>query len=88
MNNKVIREVNGCLSTGKEANVYHALSYDGEEEYAIKIYKTSILIFKDRDRYVEGEVLIINKSLDLDMVIVRAIQEKWLKCGQKKNLEI
>jgi len=30
MNNKVIREVNGCLSTGKEANVYHALSYDGE----------------------------------------------------------
>lgn len=55
MNNKVIREVNGCLSTGKEANVYHALSYDGEQEYAIKIYKTSILIFKDRDRYVEGE---------------------------------
>jgi len=46
------------------------------------------LIFKDRDRYVEGEVLFIKKSLDLDMVIVRVIQEKWLKCGQKKNLEI
>ena len=24
-------------------------------EYAIKVYKTSILIFKDRDRYVSGE---------------------------------
>ena len=37
----------------KEANVYHA--YQGEKEFAIKIYKTSILIFKDRDRYVSGE---------------------------------
>ena len=24
-------------------------------EYAIKIYKTSILVFKDRDKYVSGE---------------------------------
>ena len=55
INNKVIREINGCISTGKEANVYHARSYDGNEEYAIKIYKTSILVFKDRDKYVEGE---------------------------------
>ncbi len=26
-----------------------------KKEYAIKIYKTSILVFKDRDRYVSGE---------------------------------
>ena len=50
LNNKVIKEINGCLSTGKEANVYHARSYEGEQEYAIKIYKTSILVFKDRDK--------------------------------------
>ena len=50
LNNKIIKEINGCLSTGKEANVYHALSYDGLQEYAIKIYKTSILVFKDRDK--------------------------------------
>lgn len=55
LKNKVIREINGCLSTGKEANVYHAVSFDGLTEFAIKIYKTSILIFKDRERYVEGE---------------------------------
>lgn len=49
-----ISEINGCISTGKEANVYHAVSTTGAE-YAIKIYKTSILVFKDRDKYVSGE---------------------------------
>ncbi|KAF2077841.1 hypothetical protein CYY_000886 [Polysphondylium violaceum] len=48
------KEINGCVSTGKEANVYHAFTNDGDER-AIKVYKTSILVFKDRDRYVTGE---------------------------------
>ncbi|KAL7535428.1 hypothetical protein ACHAXR_006482 [Thalassiosira sp. AJA248-18] len=95
--------IDGCLSTGKEANVYYAkagraaatatanaaknttaasaTTSSGESisskttttnsnnniatfapllspditEYAIKIYKTSILVFKDRDKYVSGE---------------------------------
>uniref|UniRef100_A0A1D5R5A3 Serine/threonine-protein kinase RIO1 n=1 Tax=Macaca mulatta TaxID=9544 RepID=A0A1D5R5A3_MACMU len=50
----IITEINGCISTGKEANVYHASTADGESR-AIKIYKTSILVFKDRDKYVSGE---------------------------------
>ncbi|XP_044149412.1 serine/threonine-protein kinase RIO1 [Bufo gargarizans] len=50
----VISEINGCISTGKEANVYHASTSDGGSR-AIKIYKTSILMFKDRDKYVSGE---------------------------------
>ncbi|PIK33960.1 putative serine/threonine-protein kinase RIO1 [Apostichopus japonicus] len=50
----VISEINGCISTGKEANVYHATTNQGEHR-AIKVYKTSILTFKDRDRYVAGE---------------------------------
>ncbi|KAM4027742.1 serine/threonine-protein kinase RIO1 [Anomaloglossus baeobatrachus] len=50
----VISEINGCISTGKEANVYHASTSNGESR-AIKIYKTSILMFKDRDKYVSGE---------------------------------
>ncbi|KAI3378620.1 hypothetical protein SNEBB_002457 [Seison nebaliae] len=55
--------------TGKEANVYHSLSGDGDLmeklklehekdddfQIAVKIYKTSILVFKDRQKYVEGE---------------------------------
>lgn len=56
--------VDGCLSTGKEANVYYAKAGSSKineaegsqiSEYAIKIYKTSILVFKDRDKYVSGE---------------------------------
>ncbi|KAA0719157.1 Serine/threonine-protein kinase RIO1 [Triplophysa tibetana] len=38
----------------RQANVYHATTAKGESR-AIKIYKTSILSFKDRDKYVSGE---------------------------------
>jgi RIO kinase 1 len=63
INRDIVSEVNGCLSTGKEANVYGALTIptsEGEDEpspihRAIKVYKTSILVFKDRDKYVTGE---------------------------------
>ncbi|KAM6976656.1 serine/threonine-protein kinase RIO1 [Aplochiton taeniatus] len=54
LNRGIISEINGCISTGKEANVYHATTAKGENR-AIKIYKTSILLFKDRDKYVSGE---------------------------------
>lgn len=47
LNQGIIMEINGCISTGKEANVYHATSKT-EIEFAIKIYKTSILQFKVR----------------------------------------
>jgi len=45
LNRGAITEVNGCISTGKEANVYHAIGRSGEH-IAIKVYKTSILVFK------------------------------------------
>lgn len=54
LNKGLFDEVNGCVSTGKEANVYHAINEEGKE-FALKVYKTSILIFKDRDKYVTGE---------------------------------
>ncbi|ODV89815.1 hypothetical protein CANCADRAFT_4442 [Tortispora caseinolytica NRRL Y-17796] len=54
LSREIVAEIHGCISTGKEANVYHAITADGAHR-AIKIYKTSILIFKDRDRYVSGE---------------------------------
>jgi len=37
-----------------KANVYHALTPE-KKDLALKIYKTSILVFKDRDKYVTGE---------------------------------
>ncbi|TYG76823.1 hypothetical protein ES288_D03G145700v1 [Gossypium darwinii] len=54
LNRGVFHDINGCISTGKEANVYHATKSDGQE-LAIKVYKTSVLVYKDRDRYVQGD---------------------------------
>lgn len=50
----ILSELNGCVSTGKEANVYYAVGGKGEQ-VAVKVFKTSILVFKDRDKYVSGE---------------------------------
>mmetsp|Transcript_38746 Transcript_38746/g.75654 ORF Transcript_38746/g.75654 Transcript_38746/m.75654 type:complete len:566 (+) Transcript_38746:43-1740(+) len=59
LNGGFLERIDGCLSTGKEANVYYGAAgrddADGVTEYAIKIYKTSILVFRDRDKYVQGE---------------------------------
>lgn len=59
INRGVVSEVHGAISTGKEANVYGAVSLDpatGEPiQRAIKVYKTAILVFKDRERYITGE---------------------------------
>jgi RIO kinase 1 len=64
INRGIVSEINGCLSTGKEANVYGAISIPTSTadvpdpqplHRAIKVYKTSILVFKDRDKYVTGE---------------------------------
>jgi RIO kinase 1 len=54
LQNNMLEKIDGCLSTGKEANVYYAVDMNGRE-YALKVYKTSILVFKDRDKYVAGE---------------------------------
>mmetsp|Transcript_5515 Transcript_5515/g.11699 ORF Transcript_5515/g.11699 Transcript_5515/m.11699 type:complete len:526 (+) Transcript_5515:417-1994(+) len=84
LSNGILDKIDGCLSTGKEANVYYAKAgkkaaafkltkgksnavdkndlipnmntdIGDVDEFAIKIYKTSILVFKDRDKYVSGE---------------------------------
>ncbi|KAG6364270.1 hypothetical protein INS49_005869 [Diaporthe citri] len=59
INRGVVSEIHGAISTGKEANVYGAVLHpeDGSEpaQKAIKIYKTAILVFKDRERYITGE---------------------------------
>jgi RIO kinase 1 len=81
INRNIVSEVNGVVSTGKEANVYHAMSSveDGKEAHrAVKVYKTSILVFKDRDKYVTGEFRFrsgYNKSNNRSMVKVWAEKE-------------
>lgn len=59
INRGVVSEIHGAISTGKEANVYGAVLHpdgDGDSVYkAIKVYKTAILVFKDREKYITGE---------------------------------
>jgi RIO kinase 1 len=102
INRNIVSEINGCISTGKEANVYHAVTYPEPEprtvnsgiatghergergewgesgrlepdtagtvadavgappalrplHRAIKVYKTAILVFKDREKYISGD---------------------------------
>lgn len=87
INRNIVSEIHGVLSTGKEANVYHAVTLpqdvDGEAaarplHRAIKVYKTSILVFKDRDKYVAGEFRFkggYNRSSNRAMVKVWAEKE-------------
>lgn len=87
INKGVVNEINGCVSTGKEANVYHASldieDVDGSgnvktEQRAIKVFKTSILVFKDREKYVTGEFRYrggYNKSSNRAMVKMWAEKE-------------
>ena len=61
INRNIVSEVNGSISTGKEANVYHAVSEPEDAtnspplHRAIKIHKSRIVAFKDRERYVSGD---------------------------------
>lgn len=58
--------------------MYHAVD-SHDKELAIKIYKTSILIFKDRERYVAGDFRFrhgFNKSNPRKMVAMWAEKER------------
>lgn len=83
INRNIVSEIHGVISTGKEANVYHAITMSNDDDTqavhrAIKVYKTSILVFKDRDKYVTGEFRFrqgYNKSNNRAMVKVWAEKE-------------
>lgn len=49
-----LEALHGCVSTGKEANLYYGES-KSDKPLAVKIFKTSMLEFKDREPYVVGE---------------------------------
>lgn len=84
INRGCISEIHGVISTGKEANVYHAINEPSDPDAdpihrAVKVYKTSILVFKDRAKYVEGEFRFrqgYNKSNNRAMVKMWADKER------------
>lgn len=60
---EMFMEIYGCVSTGKEANVYYArkdvvvgeIGVREVMDFVVKVYKMLILVFKDCDRYVSGD---------------------------------
>ncbi|XP_046863792.1 serine/threonine-protein kinase RIO3-like isoform X2 [Xenia sp. Carnegie-2017] len=60
VNAEILDEINGCISTGKEACVFHAFGGKMENttvphECAIKVFKTTLNEFKTRDRYIKDD---------------------------------
>ena len=55
LNSNLIKEIGGIVSSGKEANVYRATAGEGDAMYAIKIYKTTLNEFKNREEYIKDD---------------------------------
>ncbi len=53
-NKQILEEINGVISTGKEANVYWAVQPDGTD-VAVKIYRIATFNFKSITLYLEGD---------------------------------
>lgn len=62
VNAQILDEVNGAISTGKEAIVFHGSRHvdledaaSAVEEVAIKVFKTNITEFKQRQQFLHGD---------------------------------
>jgi len=54
ISNNIIEQVDFPISTGKEANVFRAVTPE-KKFVALKIYRTSTLTFKHIQRYIDGD---------------------------------
>lgn len=65
MNAAILSEIHGVISCGKEANVFRAISCDADSgrtrHLAVKIYKTTLNEFKNRDVYITGGVAKVSR---------------------------
>ncbi|XP_045477622.1 serine/threonine-protein kinase RIO3 isoform X2 [Harmonia axyridis] len=58
-NSQILEDVGGLISIGKEAAIFHGYSNsengDAPRECAIKVFKTTLSEFKDREKYIKGD---------------------------------
>lgn len=90
-----IKSVEGCISAGKEANVYFSPAGSASEsgkDYAIKIYKVETMVFRDREQYIDGEfrfrkgtILIINIPTNPVIGHCRTNPRKLIKLWAEKE---
>ncbi|XP_023663201.1 serine/threonine-protein kinase RIO3 [Paramormyrops kingsleyae] len=60
VNAGILENINGCISTGKESVVFHADGGSLEEkavptECVLKVFKTTLNEFKNRDKYIKDD---------------------------------
>jgi len=84
-NQDVLSKINGCVAQGKEAVIHHAIGGNNEdvhfgEDYAVKIYKTTKVEFRDREKYIEGEWRFRNYE------VVKNNPRKMIKIWAEKEL--
>ena len=80
ISNKVLEQMDFPLATGKEANVFRALTPE-HEFVAVKIYRTSNLTFKHIQTYLDGD-----PRFKYGLKNRREIIDEWAK-KEYKNLE-
>ncbi|XP_075682459.1 serine/threonine-protein kinase RIO3 [Rhinoderma darwinii] len=88
VNAGVLDTVNGCVSTGKESVVFHANggSIEGQEvpsECAIKVFKTTLNEFKNRDKYIKDDYRFKDRFSKLNP---RKVIRMWAE-KEKHNLK-
>lgn len=75
MRQNVFSTVKGNISAGKEANVYYAPTADGQD-LVLKVYMTSIMPFKARDKYMNGDFRFRNANTSSSTKLVTTWAEK------------
>lgn len=82
VNSGVLENINGCISTGKESVVFHADGGSLDEqpvpaEVVLKVFKTTLNEFKNRDRYIKDDYRFIDRYSKLNpRKIIRLWAEK------------
>ncbi|XP_003219720.1 serine/threonine-protein kinase RIO3 [Anolis carolinensis] len=84
VNSGMLENITGCISTGKESVVFHAHGGSlGEDappvpsECAIKVFKTTLNEFKNRDKYIKDDYRFIDRFSKLNpRKIIRMWAEK------------
>uniref|UniRef100_A0A3Q1J8K5 Serine/threonine-protein kinase RIO3 n=1 Tax=Anabas testudineus TaxID=64144 RepID=A0A3Q1J8K5_ANATE len=95
VNSGVLENINGCISTGKESVVFHADGGSMEEqpvpdEVVLKVFKTTLNEFKNRDRYIKDDYRFKDRFSKLNpRKIIRLWAEKEMhNLGRMKKAEI
>lgn len=95
VNAGVLENINGCISTGKEAVVFHADGGSLEEqpvpaEVVLKVFKTTLNEFKNRDKYIKDDYRFKDRFSKLNpRKIIRLWAEKEMhNLNRMKKAEI